>query len=64
MKDVDSPFEVEVNTWEKDNEEGTSKTLTKELILGSDEPVCFRSTFTGSTPHFLKMRIVHQGIST
>ena len=64
MKGVDLPLEMEGKVWEKGNEETFSRTLTKELILGSDEPVCFRSTFTGSTPHFLKMRIVHQGIST
>ena len=64
LKCVDSPFEVEVKIWEKGHEEGTSKILTKGLTLGSDELVCFRSTFTASTPYCLKMRFVRQGMST
>ena len=65
LKDVDSPFEVEVKVWEKGYGESTSRTLTKELTLGSgDEPIFFRSTFAVSTTYCLKMRIVHQGIST
>ena len=36
-----------------------------ELTLGSgDEPIYFRSTFRASTTYCLKMRIVHQGVST
>ena len=63
LKDVDLPFEVEVKMWERDqNEEYTSRTLTTKIILG--EPVCFRSTFTAITTYCLKMRIVHQGVST
>ena len=64
LKEVDSPCKVEVKVWEKGNEEGTSKTLTKEHTLGSDEPICLRSTFMASTPYCLKTRIVHQGMST
>ena len=64
LKGVDSPFEVEVEMWEKGHEEGTSRTFTRELSLGSGEPVWFRSTFPASTTYSLKMRIVHQGMST
>ena len=64
LKGVDSPFWMEVKMWEKGQEEGTSKTLTNEFTLGSDEPVCFRSPFTASTTYSLKMRIVHQGMNT
>ena len=64
LKDVDSPFEVDVNTWEKGNEEDTSRTLTKEFTLGSDEPIFFMSPFTASTTYYLKMRIVHQEVNT
>ena len=62
LKSVGSPFEMEVKMWEKDHEEGTSKTLAKELILG--KPVFFRSTFTASTTYCLKTRIVHKEVST
>ena len=64
LKDVGSPFEVEVNVWEKGHGKGTSRTLTKKLTLGSDEPVCFKDAFTASTTYSLKMRIVHQGMNT
>ena len=67
LKEVDSPckVKVEVKVWEKGREEDTSRTLTKELTLGSgDEPICIRSTFTASTTYCLKMRIVHQGTSS
>ena len=64
LKEVDSPFEVEVEVWEKGHEEDTSRTLTKEHTLGSDEPIYFRSTFTASTAYCLKMRIVHQEMNT
>ena len=62
LKGVDSPFEVEVTLWEKDKEDGTSKTFTKKIFLG--EPVCFRSTFTARTAYCLRMKIAHQGMST
>ena len=58
LKDVDSPFEVEVKMWEKGNEEGTSRTFTKKIIFG--ESVCFRNAFTTSTTYCLKMKVVHQ----
>ena len=64
LKGVDSPFEVEVKMWEKGHEEDTPKTLTKVLTLGSDEPVCIRSTFMASTTYCLEMRIAHQEKST
>ena len=64
LKDVDSPFEVETMIWEKDNEETFSRILTKEFSLGRDEPICLRSTFIASTTYCLKMRIVHQEMST
>ena len=65
LEEVDSPFEVEAKVWEKGHGEGTSRTLTKELTLGSgDEPICLRSTFTASTTYCLKLRIVHKGMST
>ena len=64
LKGIDLPFKVEVKVWAKDLEEDTSRTLTKELTLGSDELICFRSTFTASTAYCLKMRIVHQGMSS
>ena len=57
-------FEVEVKVWEKGNGEDTSRTLTKELTLGSNKLICFRSTFTASTTYCLKMKIVHQEMST
>ena len=62
LKGIDSPFEVEAKIWEKGPEEGTPKTLTKELILG--EPVYFRNTFTPNTTYCLKMRVVHQEVDT
>ena len=34
LKEVDSPFEVEVKMWKKGHGEDTSRTLTKELTLG------------------------------
>ena len=37
LKEVDSSFEAEVKVWEKDHEEDTSKTLTKELTLRSSD---------------------------
>ena len=64
FKGVDSPFEVEVKVWEKGQGEDTSKTLIKELTLGSDEPICFRNIFAASTTYCLKMRIVHQEENT
>ena len=64
LKGVDSPFEVEVKIWKKGHEEEPSKILTKEFTLGSDEHVCFRSTFAASITYCLKMRIVHQETST
>ena len=64
LKEVDSPFEVEVKVWEKGHGEDTSRTLTKELTLGSDELIFLRSTFTASTTYSLKTRIVHQGTNT
>ena len=64
LKDVDSPFEAEVKVWEKGHEEGTSKTLGKKMILGSDEAVCIRNTFTASTSYCLKVRIAHKEVST
>ena len=64
FKEVDSPFEVEVKMWEKGNEEDTSSILTKDLTLGSDEPIFFKSTFTANTTYSMKMRIVHQEMST
>ena len=39
------------------------KTLTKELTLGSDEEICFSSTFSTRTRYSLKMRIAYQGMS-
>ena len=63
LKEVDTPFEVEVKMWERgQNEEGTSKTLTTKIILG--EPICIRNTFTASTTYSLKMRIAHQRKNT
>ena len=62
LKGVDSSFEVEMKVWEKGHEENTSKVLTEKLTLG--EPVCFRNTFTASTAYCLKMRIIHQEVST
>ena len=65
LKEVDSPFEVEVEVWEKDYKEDTSRTITKKLTLGSGgEPIFLRSTFTASTAYCLKMRIVHQGMNS
>ena len=64
LKDVDLHFDVEIKVWEKGHEANTSKILTKEFTLGSDEPVWFRSTFTASTMYCLKIRIVHQETST
>ena len=64
LKEVGSHFEVEVKVWAKGHGEDTSRTLTKELTLGSDEPIFLRNTFTASTAHCLKMRIVHQRTST
>ena len=65
LKEIDSPSKVEVKVWEKGHGEGTSRTLTGKLTLGScDEPICLRSTFTASTTYCLEMRIVHQGMST
>ena len=55
MKEFDSPFEVEVKIWEKGHEEGTSRTLTKEFTLGSDEPIFFKNAFVASTTYCLKM---------
>ena len=60
LKEFNLIFKAELKIWEKSHKEETSKTLTKELNLGSDEPICFRSTFTGSTAYCLRMRIVHQ----
>ena len=64
LKDVDSPFEVEVKMWKKGHEEKTSKSLTKEFTLGSDEPIYFTSTFAASITYCLKMRITSQGTNT
>ena len=64
LKDVDSPFEVEVKMWKKGHEEEVSKTFTKELTLGSDKLVFFKSVFSASTTYYLKMRIVYQGMNT
>ena len=63
LKDLDSSFEVEVKMWEKDKE-NTLKTLTRKLTLGKDEAACFREIFTASTIYRLKMRIIHQEMST
>ena len=62
LKDVDSPFKVEVKVWDKGQGEGTSRALTKEFTLG--EPIRLRSSFTINTTYCLKMRIVHKGKST
>ena len=64
LKEFNLIFKAELKIWEKDHEEETSKTLTKEFIPETDEPICFRSTFSGSTAYCLRMRIVHQGAST
>ena len=64
LKDVDSPFKMEAEIWEKDHEEGTSRTLTKDFILGIDEPVCFKTPFIPNTTYCLKMRIAHKGTYT
>ena len=64
LKEVGSPFNVEVKMWEKGHEAETSKTLTKEFTFKKDEPVYFRGTFPASTTCCLKMRIVHQETST
>ena len=55
---------MEVKIWEKGQGEDTSKTLTKALTPGSDEHVCFRSTFSASTSYCLKVRITHQETNT
>ena len=64
LKGVDSPFEVEVKVWDGGQGKDTSKEFTKELTLGSDDPVCFRSTFAARTIYSLKMRMTSQGMST
>ena len=64
LKGVDLPFEMEVELWEKGHKERFSKLFTKKLTLGSDEPVCFKSTFAASTTYCLKMRIVYQRMRT
>ena len=64
LKDAGSPFEMEVKVWEKGHKERFSKLFTKKLTLGSDEPVCFKSTFAASTTYCLKMRIVYQRMRT
>ena len=64
LKEVCFQFKVEVEVWEKGHEEGTSRTFAKELTLGNNGLVCFMGSFTESTAHCLKMRIVHQGLST
>ena len=65
LKEVGSHFEAEVKVWEKGHEEDTSRTLTKELTLGSgDEPIFLRSTFAASTTYCLNARIAYQGMKT
>ena len=64
LKGVDSHFEEEVKIWEKGHEDETSKTFAKDFTLGSDEAICFKSTFTARTTYCLKMRIVLQEMST
>ena len=65
LKELKPRFEVEMKVWEKGHEEeSTSRTLTKEFTLGHDEPICFRSTFAGSTTYCLNARIAHQGTRT
>ena len=64
LKEFGLHFEVEMRVWEKGHGKDTSKTLTKELTLGSDKPIFLRSTFTASTTYCLRMKIVHQRMST
>ena len=64
LEGVDSPFKMEAEIWEKDNEETFSRTLTKEFSLGKDEQICLRNTFIANTTYSLKMRIVHRGMNT
>ena len=62
LKELKLHFEVEVNFWEKDHDESTSKLLTEKFTLG--EPIRLRSSFAASTSYGLKIRIVHQETST
>ena len=64
LKEFNLIFKAELKIWEKSHKEDTSKTLTKEFIPETDEPICFRSTFIASTAYCLKMRIAHKGMST
>ena len=63
LKEVKTLFEVKVKVWEK-GQERSSNTLTKKITFESEEPIYFRSTFTENATYCLKMRIVHQGMST
>ena len=64
LKEVDIPSAIEVEIWEKEKENGTSNTLTKEFALKSQSTVLVGGSFVTSTTYCLKMRIVHQGMKT
>ena len=48
LKSTDSSFGVEAKVWEKDSEEGTSRTLAKEYNPVRDRAVCIRAALTGA----------------
>ena len=64
LKPLNPLFDVEVKTWEKGREEDTSRTLTKEFTLGSDEPISFKDMLSAGTTYSLMTKIEHQGMST
>ena len=55
---------VEAKVWEKSRGEDSSKTLTKEYTLRSNELVCLKDGFIASTTYCLKTRIHHKNLST
>ena len=64
LKGLPLTFEVEVVIWKKDDDKKLGRKLTNKYTLENDVPVCFRSTFSASTTYRMKMRIVHQEMST
>ena len=64
LKELNIPFRVVMNMWEKDRGEADIRSFTRNYVPGKDESIYFRSTFTASATYRLKMRIVHQEMRT
>ena len=64
LEPLELSLNVNIAMWKKDKSEDTEKTYNVMYAPGSDEYICINDVFVPKTTYCLKMRIVHQEVST